>query len=295
MTQNYHTPHSIGFALTASSFNGVYSDLDAGITSNNPGTGNDGEVLISDASATNGRRWGDYAPMGYVAGYRVDVAGSVVTVSAGVARASNNADNLQSTGGFAIDPLGTGVNGLDTGALGNNTWYRVFAIKNPTTQAVAGLMSISDTPTMPAGYTLRRRIGFVRTNASATMHRQVTLGSGIARRVMWLEDTTAAPFLLLNQLNVNTTWDSINAAGVVPPTSQQMICYLERLAAGGILRMRAAASQVMTLAPVAIIGAPMEIPLTTSQGFELISTAAGDEDVTVQALGYVDDLMTGVV
>lgn len=54
----------------------------------------------------------------------------------------------------------SGINGLDTGALAASTWYSVWVISNGTT--IASLLSLSATaPTMPAGYTYRRRVGCV--------------------------------------------------------------------------------------------------------------------------------------
>lgn len=61
----------------------------------------------------------------------------------------------------------------DTGALVDGTWH-IFAIKNPTTFAVDVLASLSPTtPTMPTGYTLKRRIGsIVRVSSSIRLFSQ---------------------------------------------------------------------------------------------------------------------------
>jgi hypothetical protein len=71
----------------------------------------------------------------------------------------------KTTGAWAV---GTGNGGLDTGSVANNTWYHVFLIKRPDTGVVDVLLSTSATaPTMPANYTLKRRIGSLKTNGSA--------------------------------------------------------------------------------------------------------------------------------
>jgi hypothetical protein len=63
---------------------------------------------------------------------------------------------------------GTGLGGLDTGAINNILWYHVFLIMRPDTGAVDVLFSLSPTaPTMPANYTKKRRIGSIRTDGSA--------------------------------------------------------------------------------------------------------------------------------
>lgn len=59
---------------------------------------------------------------------------------------------------------GTNQGGLDTGSKTNSTWYHVFIIKNLASGVVDALFSTSLTPTMPSGYTMRRRIGSILTN-----------------------------------------------------------------------------------------------------------------------------------
>jgi len=59
-----------------------------------------------------------------------------------------------------------GANALDTGAVAADTWYAVYVIYNGAT--TAGLFSLSGTaPTMPTGYTKKRRVGWALTDGSA--------------------------------------------------------------------------------------------------------------------------------
>jgi len=63
---------------------------------------------------------------------------------------------------------GTGNGGLDTGAVGNNTWYHVHLIRKISDGSIDALISTSATsPTMPSGYEARRRIGAIKTDGSA--------------------------------------------------------------------------------------------------------------------------------
>ena len=65
---------------------------------------------------------------------------------------------------------GNNQGGLDTGTKANSTWYQIFAITNNTTSAVDYLFSTSRTsPTIPSGWTRRRWLGAVRTNASGNI------------------------------------------------------------------------------------------------------------------------------
>jgi len=68
-----------------------------------------------------------------------------------------------------VDITNIGVkNGLDTGSEALNTWYYIWAIKDPTTPEVAGLLSASSTsPTLPAGFTKKRLIGAVKNDGAS--------------------------------------------------------------------------------------------------------------------------------
>lgn len=80
----------------------------------------------------------------------------------------------KSTGAWAV---GTGNGCLDTGAVGNSTWYHLYVIERVDTGVVDQLCSISATaPTMPASYTKKRRIGSFKTNGSAQIYAFTQLG-----------------------------------------------------------------------------------------------------------------------
>lgn len=65
---------------------------------------------------------------------------------------------------------GNNQGGLDTGTKANSTWYQKFAITNNTTNAVDYLFTTSRTsPTIPSGWTKRRWLGAIRTNASGNI------------------------------------------------------------------------------------------------------------------------------
>jgi len=65
---------------------------------------------------------------------------------------------------------GTNTGGLDTGTVAADTFYYLFAIYNPTTQTSDALFSISSTsPTLPSGYTKKKFLKKVRTDASGNL------------------------------------------------------------------------------------------------------------------------------
>ena len=64
--------------------------------------------------------------------------------------------------------VGSGNGGLDTGSIANTTWYHFYEIVRPDTGVVDYIFSTSaSSPTLPANYTLYRRIGSGRTDGSA--------------------------------------------------------------------------------------------------------------------------------
>jgi hypothetical protein len=109
---------------------------------------------------------------GYIAGCILSTPGSSssLLISAGVATDDSHSTvmSLPSTGKTtAAWATGGGVGGLDTGSIANNTGYHVWVI-GKTDGTVDALISLSaSAPTMPSGYTLKRRIGWAKTNGSA--------------------------------------------------------------------------------------------------------------------------------
>jgi hypothetical protein len=63
--------------------------------------------------------------------------------------------------------VGTGNGGIDTGSVAINTWYYIFVIRKDSDGTIDALFSSSaSSPTMPSGYTQKRRIGCIRTDGS---------------------------------------------------------------------------------------------------------------------------------
>lgn len=109
-----------------------------------------------------------FVPRSYLAGMGISRASATsIGVAAGVCRDSTNVATITLPNSGTINLASTGADGLDTGALANDTWYHVFAIAK-TDGTVSRLASTSPaSPTMPSGYTLLRRIGSFKTNGSA--------------------------------------------------------------------------------------------------------------------------------
>jgi len=114
-----------------------------------------------------------YVP-GYISGLTLSTAGSSATfsVAAGTAMDATNASAMVLTSALSKTTsawaVGNANGALDTGAIANSTWYSVWEIMRTDTGVVDVLISTSATaPTMPASYTRKRRIGWIKTNGSA--------------------------------------------------------------------------------------------------------------------------------
>lgn len=110
----------------------------------------------------------------HLSGLELSTAGSSATfaVATGAATDSTNADFMKLTSALSKTTsawsAGTGGGALDTSSIATSTWYHVWLIKRPDTGAVDVLVSLSaSAPTMPTYYTLKRRIGAMKTDGSS--------------------------------------------------------------------------------------------------------------------------------
>jgi hypothetical protein len=123
-------------------------------------------------------------------------ANTVIDVAVGGAASDDNAAMMILPNAFTKSISGTwvagsGSNGLDAGAVAASTWYHVFLIGNTSTGAVDVLISTSATaPTMTlpnaAGFTKKRRIGSIRTNASS----QILAFRQVGDKFIWIVPLT---------------------------------------------------------------------------------------------------------
>jgi hypothetical protein len=128
---------------------------------------------LSAAQRTQARANTGAALRGHLAGLVLSTAGASASFSVASGEAADST-------GVALMPLaasisknnspwnvGNGNGSLDTGSLASVTWYHVHLIQRPDTGVVDVLTSLSATaPTLPANYTLFRRIGAMRTDVS---------------------------------------------------------------------------------------------------------------------------------
>jgi hypothetical protein len=113
---------------------------------------------------------------------------------------------------------------LDAGSVMANTWYSVWVISNVGNGGNSDAIwcSLSATsPVMPAGWTHKARVGWIRTDGTGNPFGFKQKG----RRAQWVvapgTNLTAQPVMASGiQGNVTTgTWVSVDVSGFVPPTA----------------------------------------------------------------------------
>jgi len=140
-----------------------------------------------------------------------------VVIRSGISSDSDNTYAMTNSGEITVNITVSGVNGLDTGSEAANTWYFIYLIKNLTTGTVAGLLSTSSTsPTMPSGYTLKRRIGAVRNNAASNFLWFDSLGGGSEKWIKFAQITFDS---LVSGAAGNTAWQTVSASSWAPSTA----------------------------------------------------------------------------
>ncbi len=161
----------------------------------------------------------------------IKVASNTTVTAAADAVVVSDATNYRSVVVSSTINLGTngGVNALDTGTIASATWYYIWAIQQTASGGtIACLASLSATsPTMPAGYTYKARIGAVRTAAGSAQLLGTWQFGNRAQYVNGLAQCTALP-ILASQAGSNigvpgttgaATWVAVSVSNFVPTTA----------------------------------------------------------------------------
>lgn len=157
-----------------------------------------------------------FMPRGHIWGLGMANAADAnndITVSAGECRDENGNHDMvltaaitkQLDAGWAV---GTNAGGLNTGAEANSTWYEVHLIKRLDTGVVDVMFTTTaNRATLPASYTVQRRIGWIRND-----------GSGNILAFTQVDDH----FTLTTQINDQSVTTTLTAAAITltaPPSS----------------------------------------------------------------------------
>ena len=140
--------------------------------------GSSGDVLQTDGSGNLSFTSFGGSPRSYLSGYGMTAVSSTgILIAAGQARSDTNTYDITLASATALSLASTGVNALDTGTVTSATWYHVFAISKAEGVSAATLASTNiSSPTMPSGYTLKRRIGSIYSDADVSVQNFVQTG-----------------------------------------------------------------------------------------------------------------------
>ena len=123
---------------------------------------------------------------------------------------------------LSFSGVSVGANGLDSGVLAASSWYSVWVIWNGAT--TAGLLSLNaTTPQLPAGYTHKARVGWLRTDGSVNKYPLGFTQSGrkVFYKVAAGSNVAGAPVMASGSAgNISTpTWVAVSTVAFIPPTA----------------------------------------------------------------------------
>jgi len=222
-----------------------------------------------------------------------------LTCNIGSCRDSTGIYTIHNSGNLTIDITHSGANGLDTGSESSSTWYAVHLIADTSgTNSVAGLLSLSPTsPTLPNGYNVFRRIGWVRNSLTSDFLDFAQRGSGSERSYYHLEGPT-----IINALSNGsaTTWTDIDLSSLVPSTSMTVFLNIGFTATlqGSVgdrlfLRMKGASKQAIVIAPGEKNVSTFIVPLTMNTSSDQIiqyQVTNSDNQAGIWVYGWKDEL-----
>jgi hypothetical protein len=117
---------------------------------------------------------------------------------------------LASSVNLTANIAASGANGLDTGAEANSINYYLYAIYNPSTLAVASLISASaNSPTLPSGYTYKALVGWVYNDSS-----------GNFIKVRWVGRKVFVTSAVITTTLPTLSYVSVSTVGVLPPQAK---------------------------------------------------------------------------
>lgn len=129
----------------------------------------------------------------------------------------------------------SGAGGLDAGSIASSTWYSLWVI-GKTDGTISTLLSTSATaPTMPSGYTLKARIGWIRTDGTVNKYPLGFTQKGNRVRYLIASGTnvTAAPTIASGASGTpGTTLTSTSVSTYVPSTASNIVGMLYMVSAG---------------------------------------------------------------
>ena len=237
-------------------------------------------------------------PLGYVHGAvpsnNVASPGDAIDISAGLVRDVTNVDSMVLDPGATIDFTVNGAGGLDVGVLAADSWYSLWVIKDPA-GPVSVLGSLSElAPTLPAPFTLQRRVGWARTNGAGAFFPFLYVGEGFFR----VHNYSYRDFVDTEFLTGAGTgaYQAADCSAFIPPGQRAILLRLG--ASNDAVQMEAKpgdGTQAVGAAPIRTVTAsagsgvfPFLAITSAARALQIQLGVAGFQSVS--ALGYIDVL-----
>ena len=253
---------------------------------------------LDDGDTTNVRRHLSL-PIGYIDSLVFSwVTVSTVTISSGSCRNSTDLFNIINGGTLTADITNSGANGLDTGSEAGSTSYFCHIIADTSgVKTVASLLSLSATsPTLPSGYDVFRRIGWVKNNSSSAFGFFNCNGNDRNRRYILGDEISN-----LNPLSggTATAYTNVDLSSFMPSTSTYALLVINYLpnAAANVFRVRPNGSTISLPLSIGAVGSipssalsflGMEVATDSSQLIEY--RGASSDVIDIYIYGFVDNI-----
>ncbi len=200
-----------------------------------------------------------------------------------------------------IDITASGVNGLDAGVEAPDTWYAVYLIGDSTgSNPPAGLLSISEAaPTLPSGYDVFRRVGWVRNGTAGDFLAFFQRGDGLDRTYNY--DVDRSLIQALSGGN-SAVYAAVALDAFMPPTSKFAILNVgfDTANASDTLNIRPTGSVVTNPVVFIDVGATpsttritnlIEIVIPTpSIDYQIVKGGGGSPSADIYIQGFRDSL-----
>lgn len=146
-------------------------------------------------------------------------AAKTLSLAAGAARDSSNTNDITLDEAVTINGATVGANGVDVAAIVLNSFYAVYVIGDSTGyEDTAGLLSLDDEqPSLPGGYDMYRRVGWILTDGSANILQFWQYGEG--------QERTYYYDVGISELSggSSATFAAVDLATSVPPQATEVL------------------------------------------------------------------------
>lgn len=210
-----------------------------------------------------------------------------VDIATGSCRNDSDDGDILATSPITIDITVSGIDGLDTGSEASDTWYFVWLIKH-TDGTVSGLLSLSSTsPTLPAGYTKKRRLGSIRNDTGSDIIPFAQNGNANRRTYSYLSIITSRQPLSGGS---SEPIAAVDLSSFVPPTTQTANIFANQGGAvAALLLLNDVTGNAIELLSSGQASSYNDFPITSSQTMAYTNFGSGGlSDIYVR--GYTEDI-----